>query len=90
MTMTPWNLPVVDGQKQFNDHDHDTLDFAHGQLSKLTNFYHLTTEIFKFWPWSWSKIFDHLTMTTRSRPNGKKIVVILPPPLTKVLIKRAV
>ena len=41
--------------------DHDTLDFVHGQWSKLTNFDHLTTVILKFWLWSWSKIFDHLT-----------------------------
>ena len=32
-------------------------------MVKLTNFDHLTTVIFEFWPWSWSKmaIFDHLT-----------------------------
>ena len=29
----------------------------------MANFDHLTTKISKFWPWSWSKIFDHLTMT---------------------------
>ena len=45
-------------------------------------FDHLTTAILKFWPWSWSKSFDHLTMTPGRRPNGQKIVVILPPPLT--------
>ena len=43
-------------------------------------FDHLTTAILKFWPWSWSKIFDHLTMTPGRKPNGQKIVVILPPP----------
>ena len=36
--------------------------------------------ILKFWPWSWSIIFDHLTMTPGRRPNGQKIKVILPPP----------
>ena len=75
---------MVNGQKI--DHDHDTLDFAHGQWSKMTNFDHLTTAILKFWPWSWSKIFDHLTMTPGRRPNGQKIVVILPPPLICYLI----
>ena len=48
--------------------------------SKMAIFDHLTTAILKFWPWSWSKIFDHLTMTPGRRPNGQKIVVILPPP----------
>ena len=48
---------MVNGQKI--DHDHDILDFAHGQ---------------------WSKIFDHLTMTPGRRPNGQKVMVILPPP----------
>ena len=46
----------------------------------MANFDHLTTDILKFWPWSWSKIFDHLTMTPGRRPNGQKIMVILPPP----------
>ena len=45
----------------------------------MVNFDHLTTEILEFFPWSWSKIFDHLTMTPGRRPNGQKIVVILPP-----------
>ena len=49
-------------------------------MVKMTNFDHLTTVILKFWPWSWSKIFDHLTMTPGRRPNGQKIMVILPPP----------
>ena len=65
---------MVNGQKI----DHDTLDFAHGQWLKLANFDHLTKVILRFWPWSWSKIFDHLTMTPGSRPNGQKIVVIVP------------
>ena len=58
---------MVNGQKI--DHDHDTLDFSHGQWSKSTNFDRLTMVILKFWPWpwswswSWSKMtnFDHLT-----------------------------
>ena len=56
-------------------------------------FDHLTTATLKFWPWSWSKIFDHLTMTPGRRPNGQKIVVILPPPpnfpehLNKVFVR---
>ena len=46
----------------------------------MADFDHLTTDILKFWPWSWSKIFDHLTMTPGRGPNGQKIMVILPPP----------
>ena len=67
-------------KKVDHDHDHDTLDFIHDQWSKLTNFDHLTTANLKFWPWPWSKIFDHLTMTPGHGPNGQKIVVISPPP----------
>ena len=95
LEFTPWSTVKK------VDHYYDTLDFVHGQWSKLTNFDHLNTVIFKFWPWSWSKmvdldhlttailrfwpwlwskIFDHLTMTPGRRPNGQKIVVILPPP----------
>ena len=55
---------MVNGKK--TDHDHDILDFDNGQIDKLTNFDHLTTAILKFWPWSWSRIFDHLTMTPGS------------------------
>ena len=53
----------------------ENLDFGrgHGQ-----NFDHLTMVILKFR--SWSKIFDHMTMTPGRRPNGQKIVVALPPP----------
>ena len=40
--------------------------------SKMANFDHLTIGILKFWPWSWSKIVDHLTMTPGRRPNGQK------------------
>ena len=55
----------------------ENLDFGcgHGR-----NFDHLTMVILKFWPWSWSKIFDHMTMTPGRRPNGQKIMVALPPP----------
>ena len=60
----------------------EILKFWPWSWSKMANFDHLTTEILKFWPWSWSKIFDHLTMTPGRRPNGQKIMVILPPPLT--------
>ena len=67
---------MVNGKK--TDHDHDILDFDNGQIDKLTNFDHLTTAILKFWPWSWSRIFDHLTMTPGRRSNGQKIVVIFP------------
>ena len=54
------------------------LDFCHGHGR---NFGHLTIVISKFWPWSWSKIFDHMTMTPARRPYGQKIMVALPPPL---------
>ena len=55
----------------------ENLDFGrgHGQ-----NFDHLTMIILKFRPWSWSKIFDHMTMTPGHKSNGQKIVVALPPP----------
>ena len=53
------------------------LDFSHGHGR---NFDHLTIVISKFWPWSWSKIFDHMTMTPARRPYGQKIMVALPPP----------
>ena len=43
----------------------------------MADFDHLTTDILKFWSWSWSKIFDHLTMTPGRGPNGQKIMVIL-------------
>ena len=58
----------------------ENLDFEHG---RGRSFDHLTMVILKFWPWSWSKIFDHMTMTPGHRPNGKKIMVALPsPPLS--------
>ena len=43
------------------------------------NFDHLTMFFLKFWPWSWSKFFDHMTMTPGRWPNGQKIMVALPP-----------
>ena len=55
----------------------ENLDFGHGHGR---NFDHLTMVMLKFWPWSWSKIFDHMTMTPGRRPNGQKIMVALPPP----------
>ena len=60
----------------------ENMDFVcgHGQ-----NFDHLTMAIFKFRPWPWSKIFDHMTMTPG--PYGKKNHGRLtpPPPLFKAL-----
>ena len=53
------------------------LDFGYGHGR---NFDHLTIVFSKFWPWSWSKIFDHMTMTPARRPYGQKIMVALPPP----------
>ena len=53
------------------------LDFGHGHGR---NFDHMTIVISKFWPWSWSKFFDHMTMTPARRPYGQKIMVALPPP----------
>ena len=54
----------------------ENLGFSCGQGQ---NFDHLTMVMLKFWPWSWSKIFDHMTMTPGHRPNGEKIMVALPP-----------
>ena len=73
----PWSMVKL------TNFDHLTtviLEFWPWSWSKMAIFDHLTTAILKFWPWSWSKIFDHLTMTPGRRPNGQKIVVILPPP----------
>ena len=53
----------------------ENLGFGRGR-----NFDYLTMVIFKFWLWSWSKIFDHMTMTPGRRPNGQKVMVALPPP----------
>ena len=61
------------------------LEFWSWSWSKMANFDHLTTEILIFWPWSWSKIFDHLTMTPGRKPNGQKIVVILPPLTSRIV-----
>ena len=49
------------------------LGYGHGR-----NFDHLTIVISKFWPWSWSKIFDHMTMTPARRPYGQTRIA---PPL---------
>ena len=64
----------------------ENLDFGRGHGR---NFDHLTMIILKFWPWSWSKIFDHMTMTPRRRPNGQKIMVALryPSPQFRIYIK---
>ena len=73
----PWSMVKL------TNFDHLTtviLEFWPWSWSKMAIFDHLTMAILKFWPWSWSKIFDHLTMTPGHRPNGQKIVVILPPP----------
>ena len=89
MTMTPSILPLVNGQ--LTNFDHLTtviLEFWPWSWSKMAIFDHLTTAILKFWPWSWSKIFDHLTMTPGRRPNGHKIVVILPPPPKNLFAER--
>ena len=50
----------------------ENLDFGRGHGR---NFDYLTMVLLKFWPWSWSKIVDHLTMTPGRRSNGQKIVV---------------
>ena len=55
----------------------ENLDFGRGHGR---NFDHLTMVFLKFWLWSWSKFFDHMTMTPGRRPNGQKIMVALPPP----------
>ena len=52
---------MVIGQKI--GYDHDSLDFAHGQRLKLTNFDHMTMLTLNFRRCSWSKMikFDHMT-----------------------------
>ena len=52
----------------------------------MANFDHLTTDISKFWPWSWSKMFDHLTMTPGRRPNGQKNHGHLTPPIVHLTL----
>ena len=47
---------------------------------KISCSVNLTMVMLKFWPWSGSKIFDHMTMTPGRRPYGQKIMVALPPP----------
>ena len=39
----------------------ENLDFGRGNGR---NFDHLTMFFLKFWPWSWSKFFDNMTMTS--------------------------
>ena len=56
--------------------DYDTLELSHGQWSKLANFDHLATVLLEIWPWSRSKIFDHLIMTPGRELNGQKIMII--------------
>ena len=72
----PWSMVKL---TNFGHLTTEILEFWPWSWSKIAIFDHLTTAILKFWPWSWSKIFDHLTMTPGRRPNGQKIVVILPP-----------
>ena len=55
----------------------EDLDFGRGHGR---NFDHLTMVFLKFWPWLWSKFFDHMTKTPGRRSNGQKIMVALPPP----------
>lgn len=52
------------------------LNFCHGHGP---NFGHLITIISKIWPWSCSKIVDHLTITPWYMPNGKKSLSSSPP-----------
>ena len=65
----------------------ENLDFGRGHGR---NFDHLTMFFFKFWPWSWSKFFDHMTMTPGRRPNCQKIMVALPPPLVRKWSKKRI
>ena len=66
----------------------ENLDFGRGHGR---NFDHLTMVFLKFLLWSWSKFFDHMTMTPGRRPNGQKIMVALPPPplITANFVKRS-
>ena len=77
LSILPWSMVKM---TKFDHLTTEILKFWPWSWSKMANFDHLTTDILKFWPWSWSKIFDHLTMTPGRRPNGQKIMVILPPP----------
>ena len=54
----------------------ENLDFCCGHG---LNFDQSTMVIKKFWPQSWSIIFD-MTMEPGLRPNGQNIVVALTPP----------
>ena len=85
MTMTPSILSMVNGQNR-PKFDHLTMviiKFWPWSWSKMTNFDHLTKEILAM---VMVKIFDHLTMTPERRPNGQKIVVILPPPQVSLVL----
>ena len=62
----------------------ENLDFCCGHG---LNFDQLTMVIKKFWPQSWSKIFDHMTMEPGRRPNGQNIVVALTPPYAVASVK---
>ena len=76
MTTTPWSTTPWSMVKKF-DHDHDTLDFAHGQWSmvKIGHGHGQKKPILT----NDRGNFEILAMTPGSRPNGQKIVVILPP-----------
>ena len=54
----------------------ENLDFGPGHGR---NFDHLTMVMLKFGPWSWSKIFDNVTMTPVCRSNVQKIMVSYQP-----------
>ena len=55
----------------------ENFDFGRGHGRNLD---HLTMVILKFWPWSWSKNLDHMTMTPGRMSNSQEIMVALPPP----------
>ena len=57
----------------------ENLDFDRGHGR---NFDHLTMVILKFWPWSLSKIFDHMTMTPKWSKNRGRLTP--PPPNNRV------
>ena len=55
----------------------ENLDFGRGHGR---NFDHLTLVMLKFWPWSGSKSFDHMTMTPGCRHLAKNRGRLTPPP----------
>ena len=65
----------------------ENLDFGRGHGR---NFDHLTMVILKFWPWPWSKKFDHITMTVDTRGVGQMVKKSWspypPPPLVSVAV----